>query len=55
LVEVGNRIRPHHCNLVRRRVIVRILVPNLEELIAELGAAFLCAEFGFDGDVRNAG
>jgi antirestriction protein ArdC len=20
-----------------------------------LGAAFLCAEFGFDGDVRNAG
>src|SRR6202167_3219943 len=26
-----------------------------EELIAELGAAFLCAEFGFDGDVRSAG
>src|SRR3974390_600627 len=26
-----------------------------EELIAQLGAAFLCAEFGFDGDVRNAG
>jgi antirestriction protein ArdC len=26
-----------------------------EELIAELGAAFLCAEFGFDGDIRNAG
>jgi antirestriction protein ArdC len=26
-----------------------------EELIAKLGAAFLCAEFGFDGDVRNAG
>jgi antirestriction protein ArdC len=26
-----------------------------EELIAELGAALLCAEFGFDGDVRNAG
>ena len=26
-----------------------------EELIAELGAAFLRAEFGFDGDVRNAG
>jgi antirestriction protein ArdC len=26
-----------------------------EELIAELGAAFLCAEFGFDGDVRNVG
>jgi hypothetical protein len=26
-----------------------------EELIAELGASFLCAEFGFDGDVRNAG
>jgi antirestriction protein ArdC len=26
-----------------------------EELIAELGAAFLFAEFGFDGDVRNAG
>ena len=26
-----------------------------EELIAELGAAFLCAEFGFDGDLRNAG
>src|SRR5258708_23277731 len=26
-----------------------------EELIAELGAAFLCSEFGFDGDVRNAG
>src|SRR5258708_25284802 len=25
-----------------------------EELIPELGAAFLCAEFGFDGDVRNA-
>jgi antirestriction protein ArdC len=27
----------------------------LEELVAELGAAFLCAEFAFDGDVRNAG
>jgi antirestriction protein ArdC len=26
-----------------------------EELIAELGAAFLCAEFGFDGDVRYSG
>ena len=26
-----------------------------EELIAELSAAFLCAEFGFDGDVRNSG
>lgn len=26
-----------------------------EELIAELGAAFLCAEFGLDGDVRSAG
>jgi antirestriction protein ArdC len=26
-----------------------------EELVAELGAAFLTAEFGFDGDVRNAG
>ncbi len=26
-----------------------------EELIAELGAAFLCAEFGFDGDFRSAG
>ena len=26
-----------------------------EELVAELGAAFLCAEFGIDGDVRNAG
>lgn len=26
-----------------------------EELIAELGAAFLAAEFGFDGDVRSAG
>jgi antirestriction protein ArdC len=26
-----------------------------EKLIAELGAAFLCAEFGFNGDVRNAG
>jgi antirestriction protein ArdC len=26
-----------------------------EELVAELGAAFLCAEVGFDGDVRNAG
>ena len=25
-----------------------------EELIAELGAAFLCAEFGFDGNVQNA-
>jgi antirestriction protein ArdC len=25
-----------------------------EELIAELGAAFLCAEFGFNGDVRSA-
>ena len=25
-----------------------------EELIAELGAAFLCAEFGFNGEVRNA-
>jgi antirestriction protein ArdC len=26
-----------------------------EELIAELGAAFLGAEFGFDGDIRSAG
>jgi antirestriction protein ArdC len=26
-----------------------------EELIAELTSAFLCAEFGFDGDVRHAG
>ena len=26
-----------------------------EELVAELGAAFLCAEFGFDGDTRHAG
>jgi antirestriction protein ArdC len=26
-----------------------------EELVAELGAVFLSAEFGFDGDVRNAG
>lgn len=26
-----------------------------EELIAELGAAFLCAEFGFNGDLRHAG
>jgi antirestriction protein ArdC len=26
-----------------------------EELVAELGAAFLAAEFGFDGDVRHAG
>jgi antirestriction protein ArdC len=26
-----------------------------EELVAELGAAFLSAEFGFDGDIRNAG
>jgi len=26
-----------------------------EELIAELGAAFLCAKFGFDGDLRSAG
>ena len=26
-----------------------------EELVAELGAAFLSAEFGFDADVRNAG
>lgn len=25
-----------------------------EELVAELGAAFLCGEFGFDGDVRSA-
>ncbi|MFL6839166.1 MAG: zincin-like metallopeptidase domain-containing protein [Bradyrhizobium sp.] len=25
-----------------------------EELIAELGAAFLCAEFSFDGDLRHA-
>ena len=27
----------------------------VEELIAELRAAFLCAEFGFDGDLRHAG
>ena len=25
-----------------------------EELVAELGAAFMCAEFGFDGDLRHA-
>lgn len=28
---------------------------SAEELTAEIGAAFLCAEFGFDGDVRHAG
>lgn len=26
-----------------------------EELVAELAAAFLCAEFGFNGDLRHAG
>jgi antirestriction protein ArdC len=26
-----------------------------EELVAELGAAFLCAEFGLDNDLRHAG
>src|SRR6266516_555069 len=26
-----------------------------EELVAELAAAFLCAEFGFDNDLRHAG
>lgn len=26
-----------------------------EELVAELCAAFLCAEFAFDGDLRHAG
>jgi antirestriction protein ArdC len=26
-----------------------------EELVAELGSAFLSAEFGFDGDLRSAG
>jgi antirestriction protein ArdC len=26
-----------------------------EELVAELTSAFLCAEFGFDGDLRHAG
>ena len=26
-----------------------------EELVAELSAAFICAEFGFDGDLRHAG
>ena len=26
-----------------------------EELVAELGAAFLCAEFGFNNDLRHAG
>jgi Zincin-like metallopeptidase len=26
-----------------------------EELVAEIGAAFLCAEFGFDGNMRHAG
>lgn len=26
-----------------------------EELIAELTSAVLCAEFGFDGEVRHAG
>lgn len=26
-----------------------------EELVAEVGAAFLCAEFGFDNDLRHAG
>jgi antirestriction protein ArdC len=25
-----------------------------EELIAGLSGAFLCAEFGFDGDIRSA-
>lgn len=26
-----------------------------EELVAELTSAFMCAEFGFDGDIRHAG
>jgi antirestriction protein ArdC len=26
-----------------------------EELVAELASAFLCAEFGFDSDIRHAG
>ena len=34
---------------------VRVHARAAEELVAELGAAFLSAEFGFDGDVRNAG
>lgn len=28
---------------------------GLSGYIAELGAAFLCAEFGFNGDLRHAG
>lgn len=28
---------------------------SMEELVAELGAAFLCAEFGIPGEVRHAG
>lgn len=28
---------------------------SMEELVAELGAAFLCAEFGITGEVRHAG
>jgi antirestriction protein ArdC len=41
----------------RRKAIwtVRSAVLPAEELIAELCATFPCAEFGFDGDVRNAG
>jgi antirestriction protein ArdC len=50
----GAILRPH-----RRSEVVERDFPRrnyaAEELIAELGAAFLCAEFGFDGDVRNAG
>ncbi len=38
---------------LRKRFDVRAYA--VEELVAELGAAFLSAEFGFDGDVRNAG
>jgi hypothetical protein len=54
--EVGSQ-RPCRARRIQKHVSSRFGSRDYaaEELIAELGAAFLCAEFGFDGDVRNAG
>jgi antirestriction protein ArdC len=48
-----------HASRLDRKLDNRFLDPAqryaAEELIAELGAAFLCAEFSIDGDMRAAG
>src|SRR6185295_20206466 len=48
-----------HVSRLDRKLDTRFTDPSeryaAEELVAELGAAFLCAEFAIDGDLRAAG